>query len=257
MNSGESDRAWYERAFGEIYPLIYAHRDDAGAALEIDGLRQLIGIRDTALRILDVGCGTGRHSSVLKEYGNYVVGLDFSPALLRRAKTRKGLYGRLIRGDMRYIPLNPYFDVVVNLFTSFGYFLEDEENWSALREMCRVLRPGGCLVLDHINRIYLEKHLVESDRMRGKSYALDQRRRIRGNRIEKDVTVLWDNGSVDTIAESVRLYEPDEITTYLTEYNMKNIRICGTFDGAPFSEQTSRMIICAEKEGYRGGEFVS
>ena len=257
MNSGESNRSWYKKAFGEIYPLIYAHRDDAGAAFEIGGLQQLIGIRNTALRILDVGCGTGRHSSVLKEYGNFVVGLDFSHPLLRRAKKRKGLYGRLIRGDMRYIPLNPYFDVVVNLFTSFGYFIEENENWSALREMCRVIRPGGCLVLDHINRDYLEKHLVESDSARGKSHTLEQRRRIRGNRIEKDITVLWDNGSVDTIAETVRLYEPEEIAAHLTEYNMKNIRICGTFDGGPFSEQTSRMIILAEKESSEVGDFVS
>ena len=254
MNGDERDRFWYTKAFGEIYPLIYAHRDDAGATAEIHRLRKLIGIHNTQVHILDVGCGTGRHSSVLTEYGNYVVGLDYSSALLRRAKKRNGLRSRLIRGDMRYIPLKRCFDVVVNLFTSFGYFFDDAENWLALREMCRVLRPGGCLVLDHINRAYLERHLVESDSVRGESFTLKQRRRIYGNRIEKDITVLWDSGNVETISESVRLYDTDELTVHLRQYDMEDIRVCGAFDGTPCSEQSKRLIIVAKKTDPGMGE---
>lgn len=251
MNHDEIDTSWYIKAFGEIYPLIYAHRTEDAASREINQLEGLLGFNHKVSRILDVGCGTGRHSVALIRAGQFVIGLDFSATLLSKANEHQDLSGHLVRGDMRFLPMGEEFDTVISMFTSFGYFIDDRENWTALSEMCRVLRSGGHLVIDHINRLYLERNLVESDSMRGNGFQMKQRRRIRGNRIEKDISIVWDDGEVDEIAETVRLIEPHEFAFHLRKFDMRNIRIYGDFDGKPLTKDSKRMILMAEKSALR------
>lgn len=71
-----------------------------------------------------------------------------------------------VRGDMREVPLGRQFDAVVNLFTSFGYFDEEEQNARVFYEMNRLLKEGGRFIIDFLNPIYVQAHLVpQSQRM--------------------------------------------------------------------------------------------
>ncbi|HEU4643759.1 MAG TPA: class I SAM-dependent methyltransferase, partial [Gemmatimonadaceae bacterium] len=82
-------------------------------------------------RILDVPCGQGRHAHLLAENGFDVTGLDYSAYLLARAKERgTGPSLRYVRGDMRRLPprWTGRFDALVNLFTSFGFFLDPADD---------------------------------------------------------------------------------------------------------------------------------
>lgn len=100
-------------------------------------------------RILDVPCGQGRHAHLLAENGFDVTGLDYSAYLLARAKKRgTGPTLRYVRGDMRRLPQRwtERFDALVNLFTSFGFFLDPADDARVIAEFSRVLRPGGALV---------------------------------------------------------------------------------------------------------------
>jgi SAM-dependent methyltransferase len=105
-------------------------------------------------RVLDVGCGRGRHALMFAQRGFEVVGLDIDAAALEVAARAAADGGnpefRCL--DIRELPFTDEFDLVVNLHTSFGYFATEEEHQQALVALARALRPGGFLVLETINR---------------------------------------------------------------------------------------------------------
>ena len=99
--------------------------------------------------MLDCPCGQGRHAHLLAEAGYDVSGVDYSRELLSRAKDRgHGTSLRYTRADMRSLPKtwSGRFDAVVNLFTSFGFFVDPADDARVMHEFARVLRTGGTLV---------------------------------------------------------------------------------------------------------------
>lgn len=143
----------WDRLFDELYLKTYAGQSEEEAeALAVGAMRR--AGREPPADVLDAACGYGRHSQVLARAGYRIVGLDRSPVLLAEARRRsKGReWPRWVQGDYRDLPFAAAsFDVVVNLFTSFGFF-GDAEDGRALREFRRVLRPGGRLVLETMHR---------------------------------------------------------------------------------------------------------
>lgn len=242
------DAPWYEVAFGELYPIFYAHRDNRSAAGEIQALLDHAGL-SAGGRILDLCCGGGRHLAELIRLGLPAVGLDLSPQLLSTASEDAALAGRLVRGDIRHLPFGTVFDGVLNLFSSFGYFQEDRENLQALSEAARVLVPGGRLVLDHMNREKLERTLVPSSRDELPGGTLTQERRLAGDRIQK--TLTWTDRDNKTFAytENVRFYRPAELEAMMQSQGLTVLRIMGNFQGEPFSADSDRMIFIARKNG--------
>jgi len=111
--------------------------------------------------VLDVGCGAGRHARALAAAGARPVGLDLSGALLRRARAA-GV--PLVRADMRQLPIRPRsMDLVVNLFTSFGYFESDEDHARVLRGIADTLAGGGWFALDFLNADTVRDGLVPEE----------------------------------------------------------------------------------------------
>ncbi|MFN8572541.1 MAG: methyltransferase domain-containing protein [Gemmatimonadaceae bacterium] len=128
----------------EYEPIFDLQRDRR----EIARLVEILGL-PVGARILDVPCGQGRHAHLLAEAGYRVDALDYSKDLLRLARGRgQGPTLRYQQGDMRHLPprWTGRFDAVVNLFTSFGFFLDPNDDLRVVREFARVLRPGGTLV---------------------------------------------------------------------------------------------------------------
>ena len=246
----EGSPDWYRTAFGVLYPVLYAHRDDASAGEEIRKLLVALNLGSAPLDVLDVCCGAGRHTQALAGHGHRVTGFDLSPQLLETASRRASLRGRLVRADMRALPFRPAFDLALNLFTSFGYFETDRENAAALAEMARVLRPGGMLVMDHMNREATIRDLVPEDRMRKGRYTLIQRRTIEGDRVVKAIT-LADREEPDAeplhLLESVRLYRPAEMAALFEAAGLERLFFMGGFSGEPFAGDSTRMIVSARK----------
>lgn len=143
-----------DEVFGEgysaTYDEVYADKDYAS---ECDVLEEVFG--DHAARpvrtVLDLGCGTGRHSLELASRGYLVTGIDRSEAMLARARrsvAERGLGGRFAVGDVRSARVDQRFDAVLMMFAVLGYQLRDADVEASLETVRRHLLPGGVFVFD-------------------------------------------------------------------------------------------------------------
>lgn len=241
---------WYRRWFGEEYLLVYEHRDRAEAETEIAFIGRVLGLTGGE-RVLDLCCGSGRHDLPLARLGCRVVGLDYSLPLLRIARNSAtgGDWPRYVRADARNIPFRDgAFDVVLNLFTSFGYFT-DRDNRDLLRSMARLLRPGGRFLIDYLNPPRVLAGLVpETERERNGICILERRTyNSDARRVEKTI-VLRCEGREERFEESVRLYTFGEMREMLDAAGLGIEGTAGSSGGEEYSETSPRMILWGERK---------
>ncbi|WNS43450.1 class I SAM-dependent methyltransferase [Paenibacillus sp. MMS20-IR301] len=235
---------WYETSFGEDYLIVYRHRDFCGASHEVEKMISWLELPPGA-GVLDLCCGMGRHSLALSKAGYEVTGVDLSEVLLREARSQKGAERvTWLRSDMRELPLAGGFDAVVNLFTSFGYFEEDEEQIKVLREIFRMLKPGGKFIIDFLNPAYVIRHLVpHSTRIDG-DILIDESRSIEDGYVKKDI-VLTSKGD-DTprkYHERVKLYPLDTFKQLLAAAGLQLEAVHGSYDEEEYDEEHSKRMI--------------
>jgi SAM-dependent methyltransferase len=199
---------WWKTAFGAHYETLYAHRDDASAAVEVAGL--LPRLRLAPGPILDACCGNGRHLAALRAAGLPAFGFDLSADLLASARRRLECRDRLVRCDMRFPALGSGWGAVLALFTAFGYF-DDEGNAACLAAWARLLAPGGLLVLDLPDLDDVRRTLVPRSERVTPCGRLVEERQIVGRRVEKTVTIESSGKTPHAYRESVRLYDQQEI----------------------------------------------
>jgi ubiquinone/menaquinone biosynthesis C-methylase UbiE len=242
----DTEDPWYVRTFGELYPLIYRHRNDAQARRQVEQMMGLLAL-EPGSRVLDVCCGAGRHLDAMRRHRLDAWGVDLSEPLLRQAAERRGLAGRLVRADMRALPFEAGFDAAVNLFTSFGYFISDAANAAALRQMVRTLRPGGRLLMDLVHRALLEREFSPYNEEPIEGFHVEHHRRLVGDRVQKQTLVTDPQGERSRFDESVRLYRPAEMQEMAREAGLESGRLVGAFDGRRFDENAPRMIVIGER----------
>ena len=156
-------RGWFARWFDtSFYQKLYANRNESEAANFIDLLVNELQPESKA-RMLDLGCGAGRHSKYLSLKGFDVTGIDLSSLSIRQAKKWEGPSLKFYRQDMRMPFGNKVFDYVFNFFTSFGYFDDPDDDDRVIQNITSSLKPGGLLVMDYINAPYAEKKLVSHE----------------------------------------------------------------------------------------------
>ncbi|HGE69345.1 TPA: class I SAM-dependent methyltransferase [Candidatus Poribacteria bacterium] len=241
---------WYKDWFGKEYLLVYPHRNESEAKRQIDFLEKYVGISKDE-KILDLCCGNGRHAIELKKLGYDVIGIDLSEELLNSARKKaseNNIDIKLIRCDMREIPYEGYFDIVVQFFTSFGYFDTDEENQKVLSAISRSLKVGGKFLIDYLNPDYVVNNLVEKDEKTLSGLLIKQERWIDSLkcRVNKKITIIA-NGESSVFNESVRMYSLDEIKVMLGKSKLRLTDVYGDFDGAEYNVNSPRMILIGRK----------
>ena len=147
---------------------------------------------------------------------------------------------------MRKLPFaDGGFTVLVNFFPSLGYFESEEENLAAIKEMARVLRPGGRFLIDLINPIDAASPVPRSLREEGR-FEIREERWFDDEtlRVKKRIELL-DTGSGErrSYRESVRIYGEDELLSILAPRGLKVDELRGDFTGAPFQAGSPRMIL--------------
>lgn len=244
---------WFEEWFRSDYYLkLYSHRDEQEASSCVDLiLRSVPVVHGGPARALDLACGPGRHAIALAQRGLHVTAVDLSPTLLDYANAEAAAAGldiRFVRSDMRAIDFESEFDLVLQLFTSFGYFEDRDDDALVLRGVRRSLVPGGFYALDLINERYLREHLVERSERLLDGLPVIEERRIVGGRVEKTITIPAQGGSRKFV-ESVRLYTPEEIEGMLYDAGFSPVHWFGDYDGAGFDPATSeRMLVISRTE---------
>ena len=242
---------WYNDWFKDAnYLTVYEHRDDEEAECMMDLIEDTIG-HDTNRSVFDLACGSGRHSIAFAKRGyKKVVGVDLSTMLLEQARDAAREFGFSMtfeERDMRDLPKDRY-DLVVNLFTSFGYFKSDEENERVIRGVADSLRSEGYFVLDFLNAAWVKSHLVAHDeRVLTDGQRLQQFRWIENGRVEKRI-LIRDRVEAHEYVESVRLFILDDFKEMFARSGLKLEKVFGNYFGSQFDEMKSpRMIMFAKK----------
>jgi SAM-dependent methyltransferase len=234
---------WFEQWFGEEYLKLYRHRDEDDAAKAVSLISDRIPIENR--RVLDLACGPGRHAKQLRAAGANVVGFDLSVALLSRAKHRSCPPLMVVRGDMRFLPFRAgTFEVVVNLFTSFGYFADDDQHSAVLVEVVTALGRNGTFVLDYFNSSALLANLIpREERAIGSQRVVIERRFTEDRRFVLKEMHLMDDGR--RFIEKVRLFTPRELQDMIRASGLIVESCFGDYDGSPLSGESPRVILFA------------
>lgn len=254
--SGHAEhKPWFEEWFSHpLYLEVYSHRDASEAAGCIRTIIRQTGLDSrspSSVNILDIACGAGRHALEFARIGYRVTGNDLSGFLLEKAREEAlalGIQVRFTKNDMRALSEERQYDLVVQLFTSFGYFKTQHDDRLVLRNVHKALLPGGWYCLDLINPSWLKRNLVGSSRRGIKQATVAEKRRIADSRIVKEITITPEKGEPLHFTESVKLFSRREIETMLAETGFILDSIAGDYAGSPFDEESSaRMMLFVRK----------
>jgi SAM-dependent methyltransferase len=218
-------------------------------AAQVDFVAEALELQAGA-RVLDVACGIGRHSLLLAARGMDVTGLDYTPAYLQRASGgATGLPARFLRGDMRRLPFREaQFDAALNLFTSWGYFEDDEENARVLREIARALRPGGLFLLDTIHRDGLVRRFREKDwHLLPDGWLLEERAWDARNGRPLSTWTFLRGGEQRSFTLSNRAYTCSEVEQMMRAAGLSIVEVWGDWEGGPLGLDSIRLIVKARK----------
>lgn len=236
-----------ENWFGtEYYHLLYSHRNDSEAGVF---LRNLISYLNLPLnsKVLDLGCGRGRHARQLSKMGYDVTGIDIEESNIGFARKFEGKNLSFHCSDKRKIFRKNFFDMALNLFTSFGYENEGEDLSIPLFVMGENLKPGGIFVLDYFNSGLLNKNECGNQKTMRNNITFTISKQISSNYIIKQITVE-DGLKSEHYSEKVRLLGLGDFRALFEKTPLKILHTFGNYHLSPFNPDTSdRLIIIAEK----------
>lgn len=243
-------RDWFIDWFNtDEYLAVYKHRNEKDAECHIKFLLSEIKLPLNA-SILDLACGAGRHAILLAKMGFDVTGVDLSEKLLSEASkssAKENLSINFVHSDIRRFFTEKRFDLVLNLFTSFGYFETDEENFLVFEKAYSFLKPNGIFVFDYFNKNFITKNLVPLSEENSNNYKIIQERKIIAERVEKKITINR-NGFSKIYFESVKLYDSNTLKSKLKEYGFEILNLFGDFLGNKFELNSSPRFIAICKK---------
>ena len=232
-------KQWYEELF-ENYGVKYDKEVyTQGTVGECDFIEKEIG-HNKATKILDIGCGTGRHAIELSRRGYTVIGIDLSESQLKRAREKAAQQKLKIdfrRHDARKLPFKSEFDLAIMLCEGgFSLMETDEMNYAILKDAAKALKPGGKFIFTTLNGLFPLFHSVnefyESVQKEGQSQCKECSFDLMTFR-DHNTTVFEDDfGNKKELTSNERYYVPSEITWLLKTLKFRTIDIFGAKLGA-------------------------
>jgi SAM-dependent methyltransferase len=241
----EPDSEWWRSWFGPSYLALYDDYLAERTPVEIDRLEALLALRPP-LRILDLPCGQGRHAIELARRGYEVTGVDLSPFLLKVADERAradGIRVRWLEGDMRQPIAGERFDIVLNLFTSLGYFADEADDRKVVDAAATVLVPGGRFLLEVINGERLMARFEEREWFTVGEAAVVERRSLdrSARRMVVERTVTTPNDTEINL-HAIRLYNGRDVSAILRSSGFGRVDLYGDWNGEPLTSDSLRVL---------------
>ncbi|RKZ08776.1 SAM-dependent methyltransferase [Candidatus Fermentibacteria bacterium] len=239
---------WFEKSdFWELtYPFMFPETRIEKAEEDALSLLKLAGFEKGD--VLDLCCGPGRFAIPLARMGFNVTGVDITGFLLDIAKYRASLENveiEWIKEDMRRFRRSGSYDLIFNMFTSFGYFKDHSDNMQVLENVNESLRQGGKFVMETMGKETLASifHQV-TDEETDEGLLLIQRHRIEDgwNRIENDWLLIDDESVLGRWKFSHWIYSAAEIRNMLLDAGFSNVEVYGDPEGAPYNSESGRLI---------------
>ena len=245
--------AWHkdDDFWGLFEGILFTQGRLAAAQTEVDQIIALLSIGDGA-HILDLPCGVGRHALEFARRGHAVVGIDRTASYIDRARaeaSRRTLDVTFEAGDMRDVCMPDTFDVVVNLFGSFGYFEQPKDDRTVVEHMYASLRAGGQFLIETMGKEILARTFRARDWSEEGDLLLLSERTISEHWSRVDTRWIAIRGTERFEHRvSVRSYSAAELSALLAACGFGDIRVFGSLNGIPYDQAAQRLVVIGRKE---------
>jgi SAM-dependent methyltransferase len=245
-------KEWFEQDdfWKDLYPFMFSEERLDAAKDDVEQLLTLSGFKKG--KVLDLCCGPGRHTVEIAKRGIDVTAVDRSPFLLGKAKARARkakVRVEWIKEDMRRFIRPKAFDLVINLFTSFGYFDNKNEDRKVLKNIFKSLKPGGVCVMEMMGKERLAKiFLSTSSESHPDGSLLVQRREIFDGwtRIRNE-WILIRKGKAMTFKFHHTVYSGQELKERLLNAGFSKVNLYGDFKASDYDNEANRLVAMAVK----------
>ena len=239
--------SWFAHWFdSQYYYTLYKNRDEKEAQVFIDNLIDYLQIPKGS-KLIDIACGKGRHAKYFNKKGMDVVGVDLSQNSINTAKKDENKNLQFSVHDMRENYQENSFDVVTNLFTSFGYFEDNKDEQKAINAMASNLKKEGILIIDFMNAKKVIANLVLNEQKTINNIQFDITRQVKNGYILKDIRIT-DGEEQQQFQEKVKEITLADYSEFITNAGLKIIDIFGSYKLDNFDEKISdRLILICKK----------
>lgn len=243
---------WYqdESLWEVFYQCMFDEDSFQLAQQQVPQILEMVG--RPVKQVLDLACGPGRHLLAFAKYGLDVTGVDSSAYLLNQAANKlaqQQLSANLVHADLLDFQTEQKFDLITNLFTSFGYYQRPQDNQRVLEQAHQRLAPSGTLVLETFGKEQLIRdiqpvHLTEYDNgdIRIERPLLTEQLQVLSNE-----WLLIRGEQVFRREYQHYVYTAAELTSMLQQAGFEQIRCYGSFQGDDYDLDAERLILVAEK----------
>jgi len=229
---------WHLGWFNKDYLNLYSYRNELEAVSHVDFIIDNLPNKQK-YKVLDMGCGSGRHSVLFADHAFHVIGIDTSEILINEAKklenSKRDL--KFYCQDMRNLRGFDKFDLIVNMFTSFGYFESDQENQSVINAVAYALESNGVFFLDFLSPKHVISNLTPSENLVVNGEKVSITRSIDENIVTKIIDFPG-----RSYTEHVKLYDRNTIEKMLQSAGLIVLKAWSDYNGTPWSEYGSRQL---------------
>ena len=238
----ENKKSWYTNWFDTpFYHILYKDRDYDEAQLFIENITHYLNLPEQA-KVLDLACGRGRHSIFLNKLGYDVIGTDLSNNSIEYAKKSENETLHFEVKDMRE-PFDQKFDAIFNLFTSFGYFEDEKDNFTTLKAIKESLDDYGFAVLDFMNVNKVINNLVASETKEVEGITFEIKRWVEDGYILKNIKFNHEGESYD-FTEKVKALTLQDFEQMMEEAGIYLLETFGNYKLQKFyANESDRLIM--------------
>jgi len=245
LNWYENDEFWIE-----LHPFLFPQSRLEAAPDEVALILDLVG--GPVRSALDLCCGPGRHALALARSGLQVTAVDRTPFYLDMAKEKaleEGLKIEWVREDMRDFARPEAFDLIISMFTSFGFFDTEEDDLKVLDNIYKSLRRDGVLVMDVAGKEWVAEHFEETstDELPDGSILFQRHRIVKGWSRIRNEWILVKGDKAKTFEFEHTIYSGRELSDRLSRAGFREVRLMGDLEGNEYGVGTRRLVANAVK----------